>query len=64
VDALAALSAQQGARSLAVYCERPKALQALLAERGITANTYSITDALLKGQSRHSAAPLGANAQA
>jgi adenine-specific DNA-methyltransferase len=64
VDALAALSAQQGACSLAVYCARPKALQALLAERGITANTYSITDALLKGQSRGSAAPSGVNALA
>jgi hypothetical protein len=62
VDALVALSVQHGACSLAVYCARPKALSALLAERGITANTYSITDALLKGQSRCSAAPSGVNA--
>ena len=52
VDALAALPAQHGMARLAVFCPRPKALAALLAERGVEANTYSITDALLKGQLR------------
>lgn len=50
LDALAALLAAHGLARLAVFCPRPKALAALLAERGIEANTYSITDALLKGQ--------------
>lgn len=50
LDALAALLAAHGMARLAVFCPRPKALAALLAERGIEANTYSITDALLKGQ--------------
>lgn len=48
--ALAALLAAHGMARLAVFCPRPKALAALLAERGIEANTYSLTDALLKGQ--------------
>jgi adenine-specific DNA-methyltransferase len=52
LDALAALPAQQGLARLAVFCPRPKALAALLAERGVEANTYSIADALLKGQVR------------
>ncbi len=52
LDALAALPAQHGLARLAVFCPRPKALAALLAERGVEANTYSIADALLKGQVR------------
>ena len=48
--ALAALLAAHGMARLAVFCPRPKALAVLLAERGIEANTYSLTDALLKGQ--------------
>jgi adenine-specific DNA-methyltransferase len=52
VNALAALPAQHGLARLAVFCPRPKALAALLAERGVEANTYSIADALLKGQVR------------
>jgi adenine-specific DNA-methyltransferase len=50
LDALADLLAAHGLARVAVFCPRPKALAALLAERGIEANTYSITDALLKGQ--------------
>ena len=50
LDALAALLAAHGMARLTVFCPRPRALAALLAERGIEANTYSITDALLKGQ--------------
>ena len=50
LDALAALPAAHGVARLAVFCPRPKALAALLAERGVEANAYSITDALLKGQ--------------
>ncbi len=50
LDALAALPAAHGAARLAVFCARPKAMAALLAERGMEANTYSLTDALLKGQ--------------
>ncbi len=50
IDTLAALVGADGVARLAVFCERPKALAALLDVRGIEANTYSITDALLKGQ--------------
>ena len=50
LDALAALPATHGVARLAVFCPRPKALAALLQKRGIEANTYSLTDALLKGQ--------------
>jgi len=53
---LAALPAQHGMACLAVYCPRPKALAALLTERGIQANTYSITEALLSGQQAQRAA--------
>ncbi|OYT91900.1 MAG: site-specific DNA-methyltransferase [Burkholderiales bacterium PBB3] len=52
VNVLAALPAQHGLARLAVFCPRPKALAALLAERGVEANTYSIVDALLNGQVR------------
>ncbi|CAB3681224.1 hypothetical protein R8871_02520 [Paraburkholderia graminis C4D1M] len=50
VDALAALPSAYGVTRLAVYCPRPKALAGLLTDRGVDANTYSITDALLEGQ--------------
>ena len=50
LDELASLPATHGVARLAVFCPRPKALALLLAERGVEANTYSITDALLKGQ--------------
>ncbi len=50
LDTLAALPAAHGAARLAVFCPRPKGLPALLAARGVQANAYSITDALLKGQ--------------
>ena len=50
IDALADLPDSLGAARLAVFCPRPKALVALLAERGVEANAYSITDALLRGQ--------------
>lgn len=52
VQALAALPAQYAMARLAVFCPRPKAMALLLAERGVEANTYSITEALLKGQVR------------
>ncbi len=57
LDALAALPATHGVARLAVFCPRPKALAALLQKRGIEANTYSLTDALLKGQVSAKAAP-------
>lgn len=50
IDALAALPVAYGAARLAVFCPRPKGLAALLQERGVEANTYSIADALIKGQ--------------
>ncbi|WP_426075039.1 site-specific DNA-methyltransferase [Janthinobacterium sp. DSP2-3-3] len=50
LDDLAALPVIHSVPRLVIYCPRPKALAALLAERGVVANTYSITDALLKGQ--------------
>lgn len=50
LDALAALPAAYGVARLAVFGPRPKALAALLQKRGMEANTYSLTDALLKGQ--------------
>jgi hypothetical protein len=52
INAMKALPAQQGVARLAVFCHRPKALAALLAEHGVEANTYSITEALQKGQVR------------
>lgn len=60
LDALAALPAAHGVARLAVFCPRPKALAALLADRGVEANTYSITDALLKGQASGKAAAMSA----
>lgn len=57
LDALAALPAAHGVARLAVFSARPKALAALLQARGIEANTYSLTDALLKGQVSAKAKP-------
>lgn len=54
VQALAGFPAQYACGRLAVFCPRPKALAALLAERGVEANAYSITEALLKGQAGRS----------
>ena len=50
LDALCALPAAQQVARLVVYAPRPKALAALLAERGIEAVTYSLADALLQSQ--------------
>jgi adenine-specific DNA-methyltransferase len=50
IDALAGLPATYGVARLILYCPRPKALVGLLTDRGVEANTYSITEALLKGQ--------------
>jgi adenine-specific DNA-methyltransferase len=50
IDALVALPTAHGAARLAVFCPRPRGLAALLQERGVEANTYSIADALMKGQ--------------
>ena len=50
LNELVKLPVNHGVARLAVFCPRPKALALLLAERGVEANTYSITDALLKGQ--------------
>lgn len=50
IDALVALPAAYGAARLAVFCPRPKGLATLLQARGVEANTYSLADALIKGQ--------------
>ena len=50
LDALCALPAAQQVARLVVYAPRPKALAALLAERGVEAVTYSLADALLQSQ--------------
>jgi adenine-specific DNA-methyltransferase len=50
IDQLAELPSLYGVTRLAVYCPRPDSMGELLHERGIEALTYSITDALLKGQ--------------
>jgi adenine-specific DNA-methyltransferase len=39
-----------GVQRLAVYCERPLALQEALEAKGIDANCYSLVDALINGQ--------------
>lgn len=59
VDALVGLSADYGTSRLAVYCHRPKGLPALLQARGVESNAYSITDALLKGQTNKSKGNVG-----
>jgi len=47
---LCALPAQHGIARLVIYAPRPKALAALLAERGVEAVAYSIADALWQAQ--------------
>jgi adenine-specific DNA-methyltransferase len=44
-------TAGEGSR-LAIFCPRPNALAAMLQEQNIGANTYSLSEALLQGQSR------------
>jgi adenine-specific DNA-methyltransferase len=50
LDDLCALPALHGVARLVVYAPRPKALAALLAERGVEAVAHSMTDALLQAQ--------------
>jgi adenine-specific DNA-methyltransferase len=52
VEALAMWPKAHGAGRLAVYCERPIALQEMLEARGVEANCHSLHDALLNGQAR------------
>jgi adenine-specific DNA-methyltransferase len=55
VKALVAWTKTHKVPRLAVYCERPSALQEALEAKGIDANCYSLMDALLSGQSGRSA---------
>ena len=50
VKELAAWAEAHSVQRLAVYCERPTALQEVLEEKGIDANCHSLIDALLNGQ--------------
>lgn len=50
VDELAAWPKAHGVQRLAVYCDRPVALQEALEERGVDANCHSLGEALLAGQ--------------
>lgn len=50
VKELAAWPQVHGVQRLAVYCERPTALQEALEAKGIDANCHSLIDALLNGQ--------------
>ena len=50
VDELAAWPKAHGVQRLAVYCDRPVALQEVLEERGVDANCHSLGEALLAGQ--------------
>jgi adenine-specific DNA-methyltransferase len=64
IDALAALPAAYGAARLAVFCPRAKGgLATMLQERGVEANTYSIDDALVKGQVSGKVKPVGPTAR-
>jgi adenine-specific DNA-methyltransferase len=47
---LCALPQLQGVARLVVYAPRPKALAALLAERGVEAQVHALRDAFLQGQ--------------
>lgn len=47
---LCAMPAQYGVDRLVVYAPRPKALAALLAERGVEAQVYAVRNALTQGQ--------------
>lgn len=51
VEELVAWPRTHGMQRIAVYCERPLALQEALEEQGIDANCHSLIDALLSGQS-------------
>lgn len=55
VGELAAWPKAHGVERLAVYCDRPVALQEALEERGVAANCYSLSEALLAGQAGGSA---------
>ncbi|WP_233238833.1 site-specific DNA-methyltransferase [Bordetella sp. LUAb4] len=50
VEELAAWPAAHGVQRLAVYCDRPVALQEALEARGVDANCHGLTEALLSGQ--------------
>lgn len=50
VEELAAWPEAHGVQRLAVYCDRPVALQEALEARGVDANCHSLTEALLSGQ--------------
>ncbi|MEH6421226.1 site-specific DNA-methyltransferase [Pseudomonas sp. CGJS7] len=51
VETLAAWPQVHGVERLAVYCERPLALQEELVARGLEVNCHSLQEALLNGQS-------------
>lgn len=50
LEELCALPTQHSVSRLVVYALRPKALSALLAERGVDAQVHAIRDALIQGQ--------------
>ncbi len=50
MQALCALPLQHGVDRLVVYAPRPKALAALLAERGVEAQVHAVRNALTQGQ--------------
>ncbi|BBN89719.1 site-specific DNA-methyltransferase [Azospira sp. I09] len=50
MENLCALPAQHGVAKLVVYAPRPKALAALLAERGVEAQVHALRHALTQGQ--------------
>ncbi|MDD2977109.1 site-specific DNA-methyltransferase [Aquabacterium sp.] len=50
LDNLCALPEQHGVARLVVYAPRPKALAALLAERGVEAQVHALRHALIQGQ--------------
>lgn len=52
VDELAKWPKANGVGRLAVYCERPIALQEMLEARGVESNCHSLNEALLNGQAR------------
>lgn len=50
LEDLCALPEQAGVARLVVYAPRPKALAALLAERGVEAQVHGLREALTQGQ--------------
>jgi len=50
VQALAAWPQAHGVQRLAVYCERPRALQEALETEGVAANCHGVLEALFNGQ--------------